>query len=347
MSGPVGSRKQDADPAASADTGSAAGADAGSAAGNAAGAAAGSAAGAGARAHRGPVLAERDGRRVIDCVACGFRHVDPLPTPEELQLLYAREFYEDRHAGYIASHERDREWWRITHQALYERLERLLGGAPGRICDVGSGPGLFLALGRERGWDVVGVEPGHAAAQHARDALGLVIVEDFFTTATAARVGECDVVHLHNVLEHVLDPVALVSVAAAVVPPGGLLAVTAPNDFNALQLVAADRLGHAPWWVNVAEHLNYFDGPSLERLLAGVGFTPVERTGSFPLELFLLMGDDYINDKERGAAMHARRKRLESTLTEAGRADLLADIYDRLAAAGLGRTVTVIARRHP
>ena len=56
-----------------------------------------------AASHHGPVIATVEDRDVIACRTCGFRHIDPLFTAEELKSFYEKEFYQSERAGYFAS----------------------------------------------------------------------------------------------------------------------------------------------------------------------------------------------------------------------------------------------------
>ena len=118
-----------------------------------------------AASHHGPVIATMDDRDVIACRTCGFRHIDPLYTAEELKSFYEREFYQSERADYFSRMEEDRDWWMLRYRHYYELLET---HAPGRrILDIGSGPGFFLEAGKARGWDVLGFEPSPVAARYA------------------------------------------------------------------------------------------------------------------------------------------------------------------------------------
>lgn len=296
-------------------------------------------------AHDGPVVAREHGVDVIACRRCGFRHVTPLPDPATIDQLYTEDFYGSLHANYIASQRANLAWWRLEFGAKYDLFEELLPAGRCSLLDVGSGPGWFVQYGSERGWRTVGVEPGRPAAEHTRQALGQDVINDFFTPAAVAHLQPVDVVHLHNVLEHVPDPAALLRTARGALAPGGLVSVTVPNDFNPLQEALVRLRGHARWWVSPREHLNYFDRPDLEALLRRHGFEPCAHLASFPLEMFALMGEDYLAEPALGKVIHGRRMALEQALHAAGEGALLGRVYRALGEMGLGRTLTVMARR--
>ena len=45
--------------------------------------------------HDGPVVDERNGYQVIDCARCGFRHVAPLPSADDIERWYREHHYSD------------------------------------------------------------------------------------------------------------------------------------------------------------------------------------------------------------------------------------------------------------
>lgn len=292
--------------------------------------------------HDGAVLDRRGEFRVLECTACGFRHVVPLPSADELRALYRHEYYAVEKPLYLERSREDEPWWRLVHRERFEAFESWLGAGRRRVLDVGSGPGTFLAVGRERGWQALGIEPSRQAAAHAR-ALGLDVVEEFLTPELAPRLGAFDAVHLNEVLEHLPDPRGHLELCRDLLAPGGLVCVAVPNDYNPFQAVLRATAGYAPWWVAPPHHLNYFDFDSLSRLLERAGFAVLRREATFPIELFLLMGEDYIGDDALGRVCHARRKLFEARLDAAGAGGLKRELYARLAELGLGRQALVYA----
>jgi SAM-dependent methyltransferase len=292
--------------------------------------------------HRGVALDAANGFTVVDCAACGFKHVVPVPTPAELAEVYRHDYYATEKPLYIQHHVEDREWLELVAAERYETFERLLGRR-GRLLDVGSGPGFFLKHGADRGWSVSGIEPSAQAVAHSR-ALGVDVMQGFLDPTTAATVGRFDVVHMNEVLEHVPDPRALLALAHRLLEPGGLVGLMVPNDYSPFQAALRDASGFDPWWVAPPHHINYFDVDSIRRLV-GERYDVVSVATSFPIDMFLLMGDNYIGDDQLGRASHARRKRFELTMARAGKSALRQDMYRRLAELGIGRDVWVIGRK--
>ena len=293
--------------------------------------------------HAGVALDTVNGFTVIDCEACRFRHIVPIPTPAELETVYGHDYYATEKPLYIQRHLEDREWLNLVYAERYELFEHLLGAQQRTLLDVGSGPGMFLLHGVERGgWTVRGLEPSTQAAAHSR-AAGLDVTQAFLNAGTAAALGRFDVVHLNEVLEHVPDPRELLRVIDTLLNPGGLVALMVPNDYSPFQ-AALRASGFDPWWVAPPHHVNYFDVASIQRLLAE-RFAVMSVETTFPIDLFLLMGDNYVGHDELGRACHAKRKMFEMNLARAGMIPFKQTLYKQLAALGVGRDVFVVARK--
>jgi SAM-dependent methyltransferase len=271
------------------------------------------------------------GRRLVRDADHGYLRVDPMPSDAELDAYYANAYRSP-----CVPHDPD---------GRVEIVTPLVPG-PGRVLDIGCGAGEFLASFTARGWESVGVEPAAEYAARAR-ARGIQVVEQILTPAVATTLGTFDVVLLAHVLEHVPRPLEMVRMVRGLLRPGGVFYCEVPNDFNPLQLAAREVNRLRPWWVVLPDHLNYFSLSSLASLLSSEGFDIEVRTTDFPVELFLLWGDVYVDNPELGRAMHQRRCRFEQALRETGRGDLLRGIYDRLAALEVGREAIVCGRRRP
>jgi SAM-dependent methyltransferase len=291
------------------------------------------------RVHAGPPR----GPGVVDCVGCGFAHLDPLPDAAALRETYRRHYYDSVKPDYLQKEASEASFWALEYQDKLDAFATLRGTRGGRVLDIGCSGGFFLAHARANGWDGVGIEPSEQAAAHARG-LGVTVVERFLDDVDWDALGAFDAVHLKLVLEHLADPAAVLAAARRVLGPGGILCVQVPNDFNALQDAVQRTLRTPSWWIAPPFHVNYFDFASLRRLCDRTGFAVVQEDTTFPMELFLLMGEHYVGDDTIGRACHRKRMALEERLAAAGMNGLRRQASRALAAVGLGREAIVYAR---
>lgn len=276
---------------------------------------------------------------MIDCRHCGFAHLDPLHSEEELTSLYAERYYEEDNPGWLEKDRSEKPFWDLEHDDKLADWEALLPGGAGTLLDVGCSGGLLVERAVQRGWKAWGIEPSATGVAECRR-LGLEVVEGRYQDVGLAA--EVDVVHCKLVMEHLTDPAGYVRWAAHAVRPGGVVSVHVPNEFTSLQLAARDALGLESWWIAPPFHLNYFDFAAIERLLAGAGLRVAGRDATYPMEWFLLAGEDYVRDPGLGASAHRRRMTLEARLEAVGeRRALHAWLADR----GLGREAIVHAVR--
>lgn len=293
-------------------------------------------------AHEGPCVARTNGYDIIHCEMCGFRHAVPLPAPDSLTREYQENYYAEEKPTFLQHAGEDQDWAELAQNDRLETFERLIGPGQRRLLDIGSGPGFFLKTAKNRAWSVVGVEPSRQAAAHARE-MGLEIVQGFFGAEMAADMGRFEAVNLNNVLEHLPDPIAILRAARSVLEPGGVICVNVPNDFSPLQIAAAATQGTGEWWLAPPHHLNYFDFATLSDLLERLQFRVAEKTTSFPIEAFLLMGDNYRADPPLGRVVHGKRKKFDLALEAAGLKEVRRALYRALAETGIGREAVVIA----
>lgn len=293
--------------------------------------------------HAGRVVDHANGFHVIECETCGFKHILPIPAAADLQKVYEEEYYTTEKPDYLKHYEEDSEWWKLTYNDRYDYFENILPAGRRRILDIGSGPGLFLLRGKERGWGTLGIEPSRQAAAYARS-LGLEIRNEFLTSETQG-LGTFDVIHMSAVLEHIADPVGMLEIAFRLLEPGGLICVVVPNDYSPFQNALRDACCFHPWWLAPPHHINYFEPASLQRALTRTGFMVADLSTTFPIDIFLLMGDDYTKDPGLGRQCHGRRKAFEFSLEKAGLTSLRRKLYGCLIEHNIGREIVVYARR--
>ena len=293
--------------------------------------------------HKGRIEGKFNEFEVIHCQLCDFKHVIPLPKSEELEKLYSEEYYSKEKPLYIERYVEDKEWWDITYDQRFTLFESYLHQKGRSLLDVGSGPGLFLKKGQELGWRVKGIEPSTQAAEYSREVLKLDIEENFLDANLAKKLGHFDVVNLGEVIEHLSDPTEMLKIVNSMLHNGGLISIVAPNDFNPFQLLLENSCNYDPWWIVPPHHLNYFDKESLSKLLDRCGFDIVHTETTFPIDMFLLMGENYIVNNDLGRSCHTKRMNFDVNIAK--NPILNEKLKKAFAALNLGRELVVIGRK--
>ena len=150
----------------------------------------------------------------------------------------------------------------------------------GRVLDVGCGEGgMGPGLRAAGAVEIVGVEVVDAAAERARHVLDVVYmapVED----ALAELKGPFDTVLCLDVLEHLVEPGAVLSRLRDHAAPGATLQVSVPNarHYSLIKdLVFRGTFGYADWGHRDRTHLRWFTRRDLVALVDRAGW---ELTGT-------------------------------------------------------------------
>ena len=303
--------------------------------------------------HYGEPVGLGDRGNVIECEPCGFKHIYPLPTPADIKAYYEKQFYgKERWPQYIDKMEFERDYWLAIYGERVRQIENLLGytdGVPSppdyaSILDVGSGPGLFLAAAHARGWSAYGIEPSEQAANHANNIRGYgtytlqETFEEFCTDDTY------NAIHMSFLLEHMVDPKATLDKCWGLLDDGGILVIEVPNDFSELQKITSEYTEEKGWWISVPDHLNYFSKQSLGDLAIRSGFGIAWTTGTWDMNLFALMGLNYIDAPDVGLHAHHLRMKMEQRLLEQA-PELKQSLYRAMSQVGVTRELVLFARK--
>jgi SAM-dependent methyltransferase len=213
------------------------------------------------------------------CHSCQLRFIAERPTDSDQAAIYEdasayRRFAEaERSANAVLL--RRHEWASLLGAALntkafFERERR----RP-RLLDIGCGTGDFLAIAREVGFDVDGLELSSVAAALAREYHDLDIrVGDL---KSDRRDGHFEAITLLGVLEHVLDPADLLLHASRLLAPGGVLLIYTPVWGRYDRLASFIARTSAGRWSRLIDrristaHLQIFPQGTLKNLLESGG----------------------------------------------------------------------------
>jgi SAM-dependent methyltransferase len=207
----------------------------------------------------------------LRCAECGLVYLNPRPAMSELGKIYPPEYhaydFSVRRFGLVYRARRRLEARRVL--AWCHGL-----GSDARILDVGCGDGFHLQILRDFGhptWELEGVEPDARAAAVARRA-GLDVHQGTIQDLELP-VSHYDVALLIATLEHVDDPVAVLTSVRSLVRPGGKICIVTDN----VATVDFRMFGRRHWGgYHFPRHWNLFDRHTL-RVLAERSGLQVEK----------------------------------------------------------------------
>ena len=154
------------------------------------------------------------------------------------------------------------------------------------ILDVGSGLGVFLYRMQEAGWKCTALDPDLRSIQHIQQIVGVKAVQADFMSVQ--NFGRFDVITFNKVLEHVQDPVAMLTKSKSYLTKNGFVYIEVPDGESACS-EGPEREEFA------IDHVHVFSLTSLTLLGSHAGFfiEVIERlrepSGKFTLRVFLTL----------------------------------------------------------
>ena len=186
------------------------------------------------------------GVRTAGCCQCGLVMINPVPTEEAMRDFYKhhyRRYYRRIETPTIRYIEKFGLANRAKYTASYLR-ERNLVFKTARILDVGCSEGSLLKeiKRREPSVEVVGVEPSVAFAKFARDYLESKVCSSLAELSANGKPA-FDLIIVNHVLEHVENPVDLLTRLKHLIACDGSIYVDVP-DINAYTSLADFHIAH-------------------------------------------------------------------------------------------------------
>ena len=283
----------------------------------------------------------------------GFWELAQKPRTTELAAYYEKNYFQNEMASYSKSYsELETQVINLRISLRAAQVAEITGrDTPGSMLDVGCGEGFVLRHFSLLGWEAAGIDFSRAGIDHNNPEYAHLTKQGDIFQLLAEKIDASekhDLDCLGNVLEHVLDPVALLKSLRQLVRPDGLLVVTVPNDGNAYQeaLLGSGAISER-FWIALPDHISYFTAYSLRQTAVATGWQCLALQGDFPIDFFLAHpGSNYVADKTCGPAAHLARLQLEQLIGQSGHAPANR-FYTALAEVGLGRNLTAYLRPNP
>jgi len=260
---------------------------------------------------------------IYECPLCGLLFLHPQPSSEELQKLYNSEeyFFNTRfyagdnnyifgYADYFAERfNKQRHFYRIARQCMAMLRESGQPEMAGRyrLLEVGCGPGFFLEVANEVGFDVEGIEFNeNVLRRHSNKDRFPIRLADFENPGDQ-DLKSMDCVVMLDVIEHFRNPRAVINKVRKALRPGGLLVITTVDSGSIPSKILGRRLED---FRRMREHLYFFNRSNMITFLRQNGFSVCD-VGSVGHTFSV---DHLLNRIALMYSMHARRRKLFSDL---------------------------------
>ena len=172
--------------------------------------------------------------RYLQCRACGSLYCCPMPGPDVLKAMYGPEYETSFDDGDGTQDPKE-------PSRVIELLEKTPKGV---FLDYGCGGGDLLVEAGSRGWSILGIEFDESRARATAERTGLKCVA---RDDDSVGVRCADVVHVGDVIEHLVDVDSEMERILRLLKPGGLLVAQGPLEANANLFNSALNLKKLVW----------------------------------------------------------------------------------------------------
>ena len=200
--------------------------------------------------------------RIVACRNCGLVFLSPRLTEKAIMKLYMDQAYYVSNVagqGYDEYLELRPNWVKTFTKRLNQVMKYQ---TPGRVLDIGCGPGFFLEAAQAKGYDVYGLDPSEYIVKVAQEKFGERVKLGLIESANYPAES-FDLVVAFDTFEHIYRPLEWLEHIRRVLKPGGLIAMTTPDPSSLLARISGRG------WVSfkLPEHVFYWSPKTVRRAL--------------------------------------------------------------------------------
>ncbi|MCJ7449329.1 MAG: methyltransferase domain-containing protein [Bacteroidales bacterium] len=234
----------------------------------------------------------REPFELFKCSDCGFVFTQDYPEENSIGRYYASDKYishNDSASGFLNN------LYRLSRAVMLRKkrsvVRRFTGLKRGSLLDIGSGTGHFIAVMKEAGWTVKGIEINEKAREFSVSRLGVEVISQEHLSSLLSASFDC--ITLWHVLEHFHEPNKYASEIVRLLKPGGTCIVALPN------CASFDAKYYREYWAayDVPRHLWHFT-PSAFCLFAEKAGLEIRKIRSLPLDVYYI---SLLSEKYKGS----------------------------------------------
>jgi Methyltransferase domain len=200
------------------------------------------------------------------CVVCGTVFLQDVPS--DLGRYYVRDYH--RFGADGTPEGKDNPYMLEVERFRVRTLRRYV--EPGALIDVGAGIGGFATAAKNEGFDVTVIEMDPRCCHYLEHEVGIRAICTDEPIDALRALPPPSVISLWHVLEHLLDPAAMLAAAAERLQPRGVLALGVPNPRSLQFRLLRGRWAH----LDAPRHLTLIPADALVSHLQAAGLRPLE-----------------------------------------------------------------------
>jgi 2-polyprenyl-3-methyl-5-hydroxy-6-metoxy-1,4-benzoquinol methylase len=245
------------------------------------------------------------------CSNCSLRFTQDVPDEASIGKYYQSTDYishSNTNKGLI-----NKLYQKVRNYTLNQKATLIIDKTvkQGMVLDLGAGIGAFLNAMKEKGWEIMGIEPDEGARQQAKNLFNIELVG----TGSLNQLPEnsFDAITLWHVLEHVQQLHNYVERLKALLKPNGKIFVAVPN-YKSL-----DSSIYKLYWAayDVPRHLYHFTPKAIHVLMEKHGLKVISKKPMWFDSFYIsLLSSKYKNGKTNwfGAGLSGLRSNIKALL---------------------------------
>jgi 2-polyprenyl-3-methyl-5-hydroxy-6-metoxy-1,4-benzoquinol methylase len=226
------------------------------------------------------ILGLPKGHEIFICASCQLRRLVPQLNTEELNSLYADAYFnrsETTSLNYLGIEGAPEDYIsdvvKERYQHFIRTVERLIFLNPeGKtLLDVGAATGDFLAIAKNKGLNVHGIEFSEYARTKAKEEYGIELLN--LPLSRYKTDFKFDFIHLSHVFEHFNDPVTELRHMFRLLDKKGMLYIEIPYQFYFVErLIFKMRRNTGRFTLHSLHHPFFYTPKTITQLLKSQGF---------------------------------------------------------------------------
>ena len=207
------------------------------------------------------------------CIKCGHMYVcNRLSTKEIADFYKSNQSYSETYTNSKKSKSRiknvikDKVSWAISKYVKHYKSQ------PRSVLDVGCGGGHFVKSCRDFGLKSEGIEISDNSIRFAKDVFGLDLIHGDLNKTNLDK--KYDLITLWGIIEHVEDPIELISNCKKALTDKGMIVLTSPNADSLSSYIQISQNKNIIRHLDPLGHIHLFSEKSMCKMLLTSGLIP-------------------------------------------------------------------------